>query len=120
MKRYLTRSSIDYVHRTKRKVRLLMAELNLSQSNISELTNLPRSSLSRWLSPHYDDFMGLAEMAVVSSAMGVPVQTILAEPDWSVSDDEHMGLINQAARLPKPHLASILNCYAEIVGVRVG
>ena len=31
-----------------------------------------------------------------------------------------MGLINRAARLPKPHLASMLNCYAEILGVRVG
>jgi hypothetical protein len=51
---------------------------------------------------------------MVSTAMGLSVQAILADPDWSVSDDEHMGLINRAALLPKPHLASMLNCYAEM------
>ncbi|MFB2746863.1 helix-turn-helix domain-containing protein [Aeromonas veronii] len=120
MKRYLTSSSLDYVHRTKQKVRKLMAERKLSQSKISKLTDIPRSSISRWLSPHHDDFMGLAEAVMVSTAMGISVQAILADPDWSVSDDEHMGLINRAALLPKPHLASMLNCYAEILGVRVG
>lgn len=117
MKRYLTGASLDYVHRTKKKVRKLMAERKLSQT---KLTTIPRSSISRWLSPHHDDFMGLAEAVMVSTAMGISVQAILADPDWSVSDDEHMGLINRAARLPKPHLASMLNCYAEILGVRVG
>lgn len=87
MKRYLTSASLEYVHRTKKKVRKLMAERKLSQTKISKLTTIPRSSISRWLSPHHDDFMGL---------------------------------INRAARLPKPHLASMLNCYAEILGVRVG
>ena len=120
MKRYLTSSSIDYVHRTKQKVRKLMVERKLSQSKISKLTDIPRSSISRWLSPHHDDFMGLAEAVVISSALGVSVQTILAEPDWCMTDDEHRGLINRAAMLPKPHLASMLNCYAEIVGVRMG
>ncbi|HDO1311207.1 helix-turn-helix domain-containing protein [Aeromonas veronii] len=119
MKRYLTSSSLEYVHRTKKKVRKLMAERKLSQSKISKLTEIPRSSISRWLS-HHDDFMGLAEAVMLSSAMGLSVQAILADPDWSVSDDEHMGLINRAARLSKPHLASMLNCYAEILGGRVG
>ncbi|TNI85226.1 helix-turn-helix domain-containing protein [Aeromonas sobria] len=120
MKRYLTSSSLEYVHRTKKQVRKLMAERKLSQSKISKLTDIPRSSISRWLSPHHDDFMGLAEAVMVSTAMGVSVQAILADPDWRVSDDEHMGLINRAARLPKPHLESMLHCYAEILGVRVG
>lgn len=120
MKRYLTSASLEYVHRTKKKVRKLMAEQKLSQTKMSRLTTIPRSSLSRWLSPHHDDFMGLAEAVMVSTVMGISVQTILADPDWSVSDDEHMGLISRAARLPKPHLASMLNCYAEILGVRVG
>ncbi|ELM3752460.1 helix-turn-helix transcriptional regulator [Aeromonas dhakensis] len=120
MKRYLTSSSLAYVHRTKQKVRLLLAERKLTQTHISKITTIPRSSISRWLSPHHDDFMGLAEAVMVSSAIGVSVQAILADPDWSVSDDEHMSLINRAAMLPKPHLASMLNCYAEILGVRVG
>ncbi|MFH6576004.1 helix-turn-helix domain-containing protein [Aeromonas caviae] len=102
------------------KVRLLLAERKLTQTHISRLTEIPRSNLSRWLSPHHDDFMGLAEAVVISSALGVSVQTILAEPDWCMTDDEHRGLINRAAMLPKPHLASMLNCYAEIVGVRMG
>lgn len=120
MKRYLTSSSLAYVHRTKQKVRRLLAERKLTQTHISKVTEIPRSSISRWLSPHHDDFMGLAEAVMVSSVIGVSVQAILAEPDWRVSDDEHMGLINRAAMLPKPHLASMLNCYAEILGVRVG
>lgn len=120
MKRYLTSSSIDYVHRTKRVVRQLMAERNLRQIHISRMTGIPRSSISRWLSPHNDEFMGLAEAVMISSVMGVSVQSILATPDWPVLDDEHMGLMSVAARLPKPHLASMLNCYAEIQGVRVG
>ncbi|WP_279501722.1 hypothetical protein [Aeromonas veronii] len=41
MKQYLTRSSLDYVHRTKIKVRKLMAERKLSQSKISKLTDIP-------------------------------------------------------------------------------
>ncbi|HHO0882146.1 TPA: helix-turn-helix domain-containing protein [Aeromonas hydrophila] len=120
MKLYLTSSSLAYVHRTKTKVRKLMAERKLSQAKISRLTDIPRSSISRWLSPNSDDFMGLAEAVIISSAMGISVQAILADPDWSVSDDEHMGLINRAAMLPKPHLSSMLNCYAEILGVSVG
>lgn len=120
MKRYLTRSSLDYVHRTKKVVRRLMAERKLRQAHISKMTGIPRSSISRWLSPHNDDFMGLAEAVMISSAMGVSVQAILAAPDWPILDDEHMGLINVAARLPKPHLASMLNCYSEIAGPVVG
>ncbi|WP_279499543.1 hypothetical protein [Aeromonas veronii] len=41
MKRYLTSSSLEYVHRTKKKVRKLMAERKLSQSKISKLTDIP-------------------------------------------------------------------------------
>ncbi|MBP4059636.1 helix-turn-helix transcriptional regulator [Aeromonas sp. Prich7-2] len=120
MKRYLTSSSLAYVHRTKQKVRSLLAERKLTQTHISKMTTIPRSSISRWLSPHHDDFMGLAEAVMVSSAIGVSVQAILADPDWDVFDEEHMELISRAAMLPKPHLASMLNCYAEILGVRVG
>lgn len=120
MKSYLTSASIQYVHRTKLKLRQILRERSLTLTQICRLTEIPRSSLSRWLSPHHDDFMGLAEAVVLSSALGVSVQAILADPDWRVSDDEHMGLINRAAMLPKPHLASMLNCYAEILGVRVG
>lgn len=120
MKRYLTSSSLAYVHRTKKKLRHLLAERKLKHTHISKLTEIPRSSISRWLSPHHDDFMGLAEAVMISSVLGLSVQAILADPDWHVSDDEHMELINQAATLPKPHLASMLNCYAEILGVQVG
>ena len=111
MKRYLTSSSLAYVHRTKQKVRSLLAERKLTQTHISKMTTIPRSSISRWLSPHHDDFMGLAEAVMVSSAIGVSVQAILAD---------HMELIGRAATIPKPHLASMLNCYAEILRGRVG
>lgn len=64
--------------------------------------------------------MGLAEAVMVSSAIGVSVQAILADPDWDVFDEEHMELIGRAATIPKPHLSSMLNCYAEILRGRVG
>lgn len=115
MKRRLTRHSIDYVHQTKAKIRDLMAERGIKRSHISKVTGIPRSSISRWLSPHNDDFMSLADAVIMSKAMGLSVQAILADPDWHISDDAHMALINTAASLPKNHLASLLTCYSEIL-----
>lgn len=94
----------------------MLRERRMTQAHISRLTAIPRSSISRWLSPNSDDFMGLAEAAMVSTALGVSVQTILPTPDWVVASDDHAELLNQVAMLPHSHLASMLICYAEIVG----
>ncbi|MEV3833467.1 helix-turn-helix domain-containing protein [Aeromonas allosaccharophila] len=76
-KAYLTAAELDYVAAAKRYLAAILAEKGISESQLEEMTGIPVSTLSRWLSQERGEFMALADAALICRAIGIDVQAML-------------------------------------------
>ncbi|MGN5127330.1 helix-turn-helix domain-containing protein [Aeromonas sp. 30P] len=67
-KAYLTAAELDYVAAAKRYLAAILAEKGISESQLEEMTGIPVSTLSRWLSQERGEFMTLADAALICRA----------------------------------------------------
>lgn len=114
MKRNMTSNSRNYIMMIKSNIKKIMINKGLPISKVSRMSGMPRSSISRWLSMNNDDFMGVAEMVILSEVLGVTINDIISNVNYNNSDYEHMAIMNLASRIPKNHLSAMIKFYADI------
>ncbi|WP_033138425.1 helix-turn-helix domain-containing protein [Aeromonas finlandensis] len=116
-KAYLTAAELDYVAAAKRYLAAILAEKGISESQLEEMTGIPVSTLSRWLSQDRGEFMTLADAALICRAIGIDVQAMLPPATWSCSNPESASMVLFLIGVPLPHLKWLVDTYERGVCV---
>ncbi|WP_270817307.1 helix-turn-helix domain-containing protein [Aeromonas sp. Y318-3] len=118
-KAYLTSAELDYVAAAKRYLAAILAEKGISESQLEEMTGIPVSSLSRWLSQERGEFMALADAALICRAIGIDVQAMLPPATWGCSNPESSQMVVFLMGIPLPHLKWLADTYENgVVALR--
>lgn len=118
-KAYLTSAELDYVAAAKRYLAAILAEKEVSESRLEEMTGIPVSTLSRWLSQDRGEFMTLADAALICRAIGIDVQAMLPPATWGCSHPESSKMVVLLMGIPLPHLRWLADTYEKgIIALR--
>lgn len=116
-KAYLTAAELDYVAAAKRYLAAILAEKGVSESQLEEMTGIPVSTLSRWLSQERGEFMTLADAALICRAIGIDVQAMLPPATWGCSHPESSKIVVFLMGVPLPHLKWLAETYEKGLAV---
>ncbi|HEB4993857.1 TPA: helix-turn-helix transcriptional regulator [Aeromonas hydrophila subsp. hydrophila] len=118
-KAYLTSAELGYVAAAKRYLAAILAEKGVSESQLEEMTGIPVSTLSRWLSQDRGEFMTLADAALICRAIGIDVQAMLPPATWGCSHPESSKIVVFLMGIPLPHLRWLADTYEKgVVALR--
>ncbi|HHQ4794425.1 helix-turn-helix domain-containing protein [Aeromonas veronii] len=112
-KAYLTAAELDYVAAAKRYLAAILAEKGISESQLEEMSGIPVSTLSRWLSQERGEFMTLADAALICRAIGIDVQAMLPPATWDFSYPESSQMLVFFMGIPLPHLKWLADTYEK-------
>lgn len=116
---YLTSAELEYVSAAKRYLSAILVEKGLSESQLEEMTGIPISTISRWLSPDRGEFMTLADAALICRAIGIDVQAMLPPATWGCSHPESSKMVVFLMGMPLPHLKWLADTYEKgVVALR--
>lgn len=116
-KAYLTAAEQGYVAASKRYLAAILAEKGVSESQLEEMTGIPVSTLSRWLSQDRGEFMTLADAALICRAIGIDVQAMLPPATWGCSHPESSKIVVFLMGVPLPHLKWLAETYEKGLAV---
>ncbi|HIC8798581.1 TPA: helix-turn-helix domain-containing protein [Aeromonas veronii] len=114
---YLTAAEHDYVADAKRYLAAILAEKGVSESQLEEMTGIPVSTISRWLSPERREFMTLADAALICRALGMDVHSMLPPATWTHSYPESARIVILLMGIPLPHLRWLANTYEQAISI---
>jgi transcriptional regulator with XRE-family HTH domain len=116
---YLTAAEQGYVAASKRYLAAILAEKGVSESLLEEMTGIPVSTISRWLSPDRREFMTLADAALICRILGIDVQAMLPPATWHCSHPESSKMVVFLMGIPLPHLKWLADTYEKgVVALR--
>ncbi|RQM76235.1 XRE family transcriptional regulator [Aeromonas jandaei] len=87
--------------------------MGISESQLEEMTGIPVSTLSRWLSQERGEFMTLADAALICRAIGIDVQAMLPPATWGCSHPESSQIVVFLMGIPLPHLRWLADTYEK-------
>ncbi|MGU5684495.1 helix-turn-helix domain-containing protein [Aeromonas allosaccharophila] len=116
-KSYLTADEAAYVLSAKRYLSAVLEEKGIQDSKLAEMTGIPASTISRWLSPDRGEFMALADAALVCRVVGIDVQAMLPPATWACAQPESAKIVILLMGIPLPHLQWLADTYERAVNI---
>ncbi|MDX7778269.1 helix-turn-helix transcriptional regulator [Aeromonas hydrophila] len=112
-KNYLTAAESNYVSAAKQFLSMTLESRGVTPDQLSLITGIPASTISRWLSKNRDEFMTLADAALICRHLGIDVQHMLPPATWSCEQPESAKLVIMLMGIPFPHLRWLTSTYDE-------
>ncbi|MFR9719105.1 helix-turn-helix domain-containing protein [Aeromonas diversa] len=116
-KEYLSLRELEYVEFAKRRLNAILSERDINSSALSAMTGIPVSSLSRWLSHEKQEFMSLADAALICRTLGIDLQQMLPPATWPCSDSETHHILVVLMGIPYPKLQWLYSLYLQATKV---
>lgn len=112
-KAYLSPADLDYVRAAKLHLSQLLLERGWNAKHLAALSHIPASTISRWLSPEREEFMSLADAAVLSRLLRLPLAELFPPEPWSHEGGRLDPALRQLYTLPPKHLYWLLGLYHQ-------
>lgn len=114
-KNYLTAAESNYVSAAKQFLSMTLESRGVSPDQLSLITGIPASTISRWLSKNRDEFMTLADAALICRHLGIDVQHMLPPATWSCEQPDSARIVVFLMGIPLPHLRWLTDTYERAI-----